>query len=1049
MVIQLLYSQLRNNTQQQPRTKSIYNRRIQPVNGNSGPRKIVEEVIDDGIGDEKEEEEEEKDIAMLEEQKKEPEKEEKGQIEAETQEKDDPNLFKELKLSKSDIWVNGHNLSTHGRRETILQKPFTVHLLLHSHIDPGWLRTFEEYYREKVRSILEGAVEGLSRHASLRFIWSEMSFLERWWIDASQQHKDNFTSLLAEGRIELCGGGWVMTDEATPHFHSTIDNMVEGQSFIHKLLNVTPVTSWSVDPFGHGLMMPLLNRLSGIDNMVVGRLNDALKDKLRKEHHLQWKWIQPWGGGGQIMDAPTVHTLPYLYYTTRNACGPDESICCQGQVGPSVSYYACPGGIDRHLGVAGAMKKYADQLVQQWRITRDVYALDQILMPIGDDFYLPDKRDWDVVAKSWGTLIDIINQGDYGIKVHFSTVTEYFNSLNKEEKLPTLTGDFFPYLERPQSDNKWWTGYFTHRPHHKRTERILMGQLRSLDLLKVIGGDNSRLDHLQTHRRNLALFQHHDGITGTSKPHVMDDYLMRLRNASQSIVSEQRKLIASLHKNEESNVKSAIRHTTDDDLLMPAMDVFSIGAEKKTLSIFNPLPDDEPRQITFLVDSLNVGVTGRNGEKIPSQISPRFGGQKGNQTEYELTFFERLTPFGVTDFRIEADSERQQATLYSKRSPLPEWPAAQKFESQSFQSKNGTVKAEFAEFLQLHNAFNASSLPLLVDFVTYNDRAGAYVIEGSDKQEPLSLQIVLDIVDGPVETRFVLFYGNQLTNVTAAIRLYHQTNDHQNMLEVELLPQAADHTNIFLRLRADIGNEDEANITHFSTDINAMYMFERKYHRALPLAANIYPAPTAAFIQDAEHRLTVLTGQPCGVSSREKGSLLIHVDRQLSSQDGKGLSMMDAWETRRANPIYRIHLEKLKSSKDNGGPGLSIDAKQSLDSLIYPPSVFLIEKTEPLTPSAGVEWNCGIEVVSTRWIDQDTILVVLRRLVFEEMKETDRPSCRNADLKGIWTWLSGLGKSVIHSSLTGTHPGAQSTYESMVKQLTDPLAIAPFLVNTK
>lgn len=52
------------------------------------------------------------------------------------------------------------------------------------------------------------------------------------------------SSLLHAGRLELCGGAWVMTDEATPHFHATIDNMVEGQQYIYQLLNVTPSTSW-------------------------------------------------------------------------------------------------------------------------------------------------------------------------------------------------------------------------------------------------------------------------------------------------------------------------------------------------------------------------------------------------------------------------------------------------------------------------------------------------------------------------------------------------------------------------------------------------------------------------------------------------------------------------------------------------------------------------------------------------------------------------------------------------------------------------------------
>ena len=35
--------------------------------------------------------------------------------------------------------------------------------------------------------------------------------------------------------------------------------------------------------------------------------------------------------------------------------------------------------------------------------------------------------------------------------------------------------------------------------------------------------------------RNLALFQHHDGITGTSRNHVMDDYKKRLTEALKTL----------------------------------------------------------------------------------------------------------------------------------------------------------------------------------------------------------------------------------------------------------------------------------------------------------------------------------------------------------------------------------------------------------------------------------------------------------------------------------------------------------------------------------
>lgn len=61
----------------------------------------------------------------------------------------------------------------------------------HSHDDPGWLETFEDYYL-RVERVLSNALRFLHRQPRMRFVQTEMAFFELWWAEQGAAERDKF-----------------------------------------------------------------------------------------------------------------------------------------------------------------------------------------------------------------------------------------------------------------------------------------------------------------------------------------------------------------------------------------------------------------------------------------------------------------------------------------------------------------------------------------------------------------------------------------------------------------------------------------------------------------------------------------------------------------------------------------------------------------------------------------------------------------------------------------------------------------------------------------
>uniref|UniRef100_A0A2N9IP49 Glycoside hydrolase family 38 N-terminal domain-containing protein n=1 Tax=Fagus sylvatica TaxID=28930 RepID=A0A2N9IP49_FAGSY len=131
------------------------------------------------------------------------------------------------KIEFSDVdggpWKQGWRVSYKGNEWD--SEKLKIFVVPHSHNDPGWKLTVEEYYERQSRHILDTIVDTLSKDARRKFIWEEMSYLERWWRDSSESKRESFINLVKNGQLEIVGGGWVMNDEANSHYFAIIEQV--------------------------------------------------------------------------------------------------------------------------------------------------------------------------------------------------------------------------------------------------------------------------------------------------------------------------------------------------------------------------------------------------------------------------------------------------------------------------------------------------------------------------------------------------------------------------------------------------------------------------------------------------------------------------------------------------------------------------------------------------------------------------------------------------------------------------------------------------------
>uniref|UniRef100_A0A8D0CS18 mannosyl-oligosaccharide 1,3-1,6-alpha-mannosidase n=1 Tax=Sander lucioperca TaxID=283035 RepID=A0A8D0CS18_SANLU len=439
--------------------------------------------------------------------------------------------------------------------------------------------------------------------------------------------------------------------------------------------------------------------------------------------------------------------MPFYSYDVPHTCGPNPAVCCQ------FDFHRLPGGrvfcpwrIPPQPITELNVQERALLLLDQYRQKSRLFRSPVLMVPLGDDFRFVEASEWDAQFTNYQKLFDYFDQHpELHVKARFGTLSDYFSALSRRvatagSTLPTVRGDFFTYADR---DDHYWSGYFTSRPFYKRLDRTLEATLRATEILfsltlaemrRFYGGGRLAADfparehfgRLTTGRRSLALFQHHDAVTGTARDHVVVDYGNRL---FESILNLHAVLQSSAHwlllldksQYHHDQSKPFMQMVTFD--LLFTFDLLYLMYILRSVMVFNPTEQLQTSVVSVLVDSPDVRViAAETGRPMAAQISAVWAEpSRTAKDSFQLDFVAELPPLALVVYHVTRSSvgsaPRARYTFRRRGNP----PSVQ---AEHFQVSPPDA-AEADAPLSLSNKHSGLVRRLQVQFLWYGTRTGA------------------------------------------------------------------------------------------------------------------------------------------------------------------------------------------------------------------------------------------------------------------------------------------------------------------------------------
>ncbi|KAK1342618.1 hypothetical protein QTO34_015384 [Cnephaeus nilssonii] len=817
---------------------------------------------------------------------------------------------------------------------TVKPNMLNVHLVAHTHDDVGWLKTVDQYFygihnriqHAGVQYILDSVISSLLAEPTRRFVYVEMAFFSRWWHQQTNATQDVVRDLVRQatllaltayldfaptgtGRLEFANGGWVMNDEAATHYGAIIDQMTLGLRFLEDTFgnDGRPRVAWHIDPFGHSREQASLFAQMGFDGFFFGRLD--YQDKLVRKMNLEME--QVWRASASLKP-PTADlftsVLPNMYNPPENLCW--DVLCADKPI------------VDDRRSPEYNAEELVDYFLKLAKDQGQFYRTNHTVMTMGSDFQYENANMW---FKNLDKLIQLVNAQQQAngsrVNVLYSTPACYLWELNKAKLTWSVKqDDFFPYADGP---HMFWTGYFTSRPALKRYERLSYNFLQVCNQLEALAGPAANMGPYGAGdsaplNEAMAVLQHHDAVSGTSKQHVADDYARQLAAGWKPCEVLLSNALARLSGSKEV---FSFCHNLNTSLCP-----LSQTSKSFQVIVYNPLGRKVNWMVRLPVSKHVFLVKDPSGAAVPSDVVTM-----PSSNVQELLFSASVPALGFSIYSV------TQVPDWSPRARPPEprfrkslsWIKSSSHVKSSLHvkpsSRDLTIQNEYisARFdpdtgllVEMKNLEQDLLLPVRQAFYWYNastgnklssQASGAYIFR-PNRQEPLFISrwAQTRLVKGSPPLRCKLTLAQcacrrpcaggapeLLSLVFQVVRLYPGKRHLELEWTVGPIP-VGDGWGKEVISRFDTALETKGL---FFTDSNGREILERrrdyrptwKLNQTEPVAGNYYPVNSRIYITDGNMQLTVLTDRSQGGSSLSDGSIELMVHRRLLRDDDRGV----------------------------------------------------------------------------------------------------------------------------------------------------------------